>query len=112
MARRKAFSTRKAVAAEPIELEVNGTIFHCETAIPGMVLLDFVATVDLDNPAAAGSAIQGFFKTVIVDADYEAFEKYVRDPANDVDMETLSEMAGWLAEQYMGELPTVPAENA
>lgn len=112
MSAKKVFSTRKAVSKEPVAFAVNDKDFHCVRAIPGMVLLDFISTVDLDNPASAGGAVTNFFKTAIQPEEWEDFLAYTRDPINEVGIDDLSQIAGWLAEQYMGEIPTTPAENS
>lgn len=105
--RRRNFSTKKAGTDDIVMLDVNEAIsFKCASKIPGMVLVDFIAEMDEDNAQSMGVGLQNFFKHALGE-NHEAFLKYVRDPENEVGIDDLSEMAGWLAEQYSDGNPTV-----
>ena len=104
--RRKKFITKKAGTDDVVALDVNDVSFPCNSKIPGMVLVDFISEMDEDNPSAMGKSLTGFLKAAIREDAHEAFFEYCRVPENDVDLDALAEMAGWLAEQYSGENPT------
>lgn len=108
--RRRKFNTKKVRAADDVViLDVNEEFsFKCENSIPGMVLVDFIAEMDEENPSSLGEGLRGFFEAAL-GANHEAFLECVRDPKNEVDISDLAEMAGWLAEQYSGENPTEPS---
>lgn len=102
MARRKTFSTYVATPAEPVELVINDQTFRCQESLPGQVLLDFLAETKMDDPASMVSAINNIFKQAVVEEDYEAWSAFIRDPANNISLNNLSEFAGWLVEEYTG----------
>lgn len=110
--RRRNFNTKKKGTDDVVVLDINGDdpelarSFPCNSKIPGMVLVDFISEMDEDDPASMGSSLTSFFKASIQKDHYEAFLEYVRTPENEVDLEQLAEMAGWLAEQYTGGNPT------
>lgn len=114
--RRKTFSAKKSGTDDVVILDLedpngNAVSFRCNSKIPGMVLVDFISEMDEDKPAAVGGMLQGLFKHAIAEDEYERFTEYVRDIKNEVDLEMLSEMAGWLAEQYSGN-PTMSSSSS
>lgn len=100
MARRKSFTTYNGQVREPIEIEINGRVFACRPMIPGAVILDFMGGIDESAPATMVNALRVLFKEAIVEDQYEAWEEFTRDPENNVDLDLLSEIAGYLAEVY------------
>jgi len=110
MARRKTFNSRQA-STELIELDVNGTVFHALPNLPGAVLLDFVASADDDNAAAMVKAMTQLINQSIVPEELEAWQAFVREPANNVTIELIMEVASYLAEEYTGR-PTQPSEQS
>lgn len=104
--RRKSFSTKKAGTDDVIVLAINDVEFRCTSKIPGVVLIDFISTMDMDDPKSAGQGITKFLQTAIVEEDWILFDAYIREPENDVDLDLLGEACGWLAEQYTGGNPT------
>lgn len=111
--RRKKFSTKKAGTDDVVLLEVNDASFRCHSRIPGMVLVDFISGMDEDDPKSMGIMLKSFFEEAMSPEVFAEFNAFTRDPEQDVDLEALSEMAGWLAEQYSGddsgEAPTGPS---
>ena len=107
MTRRKSFSTY-APTSEPIQIELNDRTFVCLPTLPGAVLLDFTASVAADNPAQMASAISTLIEVSVVPEQRDEWNAYVRDPANNVSIETLAEIAGYLAEEYVSR-PTQPS---
>lgn len=106
--RRKKFNTKKAGSRDDVViLDVNDDhSFHCSPTIPGMLLVDFITMMDEDDPKSMGEGLQQFFSAALGD-NYDGFLAVTRDPANEIDINDLSEMAGWLAEQYSDGNPTV-----
>jgi hypothetical protein len=110
--RRKNFSTKKRGTDDVVALDVNqddpesADSFMCQSKIPGMVLVDFISGMDEDDPAAMGAMLKGFFEAAIKPEELERFMAYTRATENEVEIEDLAEMAGWLAEQYSGGNPT------
>lgn len=101
--RRKEFVTKKAGTDDVVELVVNGTVFPCKSRIPGMVLVDFLSAMDMDDPKTVGDMLKGFFREAFKDGEvYDRFMSFSRDPDNEIGIEDLSGMAGWIAEQYGG----------
>lgn len=108
--RRRKFNTKKAGSRDDVViLDVNDDhSFKCSSTIPGMLLIDFIAMMDEDDAQSMGLGLQDFFKAAL-GSNYEEFLAVTRDPANEIDINDLSEMAGWLAEQYSDGNPTVPS---
>lgn len=115
--RRKNFSTKKQGTDDVVVLDVNegepnAKSFPCNSRIPGMVLVDFISMMDEDDPSSMGRGLSAFFDAAIQENHVEAFKTYTRDPKNQVEVEDLAEMAGWLAEQYAGGNPTVLSQGS
>lgn len=102
MARRKSFTTKPAVADDNVEIEINGTVFPCTDIIPGQVMLDFLAQMDMDDPASLAKSLDALFAAALMPEHLEAWKAFTRDPVNRIDIEKLSEIAGWLAEEFSG----------
>jgi len=111
-ARRKVISTyRPPEEQEPIELELNGTIFHFVPQIAGLELLEFVEQFDslgdlenmdgLEMVSTAKTFTNIMFKTV-VEGEQDKLLAYVKDAKNNIGVETLFEIAMFLMEAYTG----------
>jgi hypothetical protein len=92
---KKSFKTYKPT--ELHELEINERTFHIQF-VPGAVVLDFLSEADTDNPAKMAATINNLLDSAIVPAELEDWHAYIKDPANNVDLDTLSEIAGYVAE--------------
>ena len=108
MARRKSISARSRMNQDPIELEIDDNVFQCQRNIPGIVLLDFMGNIDEDEPSTMAKALNELIFSCLEEHERERFKTYISDPENGVDIEALSEIAGWLAEQYTGRPTTQP----
>ena len=101
MARFKDFGSGSDTPTEPISFKIHGEEFSCREAMQGKILLDLVAkSADTENPAAAADVINDFFKVVLVPESYERFISLTTDPDRIVDVDTLTQIVGWLVEQY------------
>lgn len=102
MARTKSFSTHTGTPAEPVELVINDKTFHCQETMPGQTMLDFLAGTSSEDPASMAGAVEKIFEEAIVPEEYEEWSTYIRARENNVSLDKLSEMAGWLVEEYSG----------
>src|SRR5687768_3096584 len=95
--RRKNFSTKKKGTDDVVILDVNqddpefARSWPCQSKIPGMVLVDFIAGMDEDDPAAMGTMLKEFFEAAIKPESHEDFHEYTRDPKNEVEIDDLAE---------------------
>lgn len=97
---RKSFQT--AAPREIQEFDINGEVFRLNPAIPGAVLLDFIADADEEDSAKMATTIREFLSTAVLTEDQERFWKFVRDPGNNVSLSVLAEVAGYVAEAMSG----------
>lgn len=98
-------STRSFTTYAPTEengFDINGEPFRLNKSVPGVVLLDFLAGASEDDAAAMSKVLTSLFKEAIHDDDYERFLAFIGEKKNNVDLETLAEIAGYLAEKLSG----------
>lgn len=101
MAKFKDFGAGNDIPQEPISFVLHGETFDCKPAIQGKFLLDLVArSGNQDDPAESAKVIGDFFKTVLVNESFQRFTFLSEDSDKIVDVETLSDIVGWLVEQY------------
>lgn len=96
----KDFGADSNVNLEPLSFKLYGEEFHCHPALQGKVLLDTVKNADADNPGAAATVIEDFFKKSLLEESYDRFQALLSDPNKIVTVETLSEITGWLVSEY------------
>lgn len=108
MPRSKSFSSLNVAMPEPLEFNLNNHVWHCQTVLPGAALLDFAAKLDKDSTADMAGAINEFFDMALVVDEKESFAAFLRDPNQRIGIDTLMEIAEWLMEQFMGEVPLAP----
>jgi hypothetical protein len=110
MARFKDFGADQDKPKEDMSFKLHGEEFICRPAIPGKAILNLVAkSSGQDNAGEAANAIGDFFKVVLFPESYERFEALAVDPDRIVSMDKLSEIVGWLAEEY-ADRPTSRSE--
>lgn len=97
---RKSFKTAAPRSDE--EFDINGEVFHFSPNIPGAVLVDFLSEADEDNPAAMAGVVNNLLEAAIIADDIDRFNTFIRDPKNNVDLELLAELCGFIAEQSSG----------
>jgi hypothetical protein len=95
-----------------IELEqTDGTsvteTFHARPRIPGSLMLDLVASGNLESSYQA-AALRQFFERAIVADDRERFIKTLDTAEPAIELPELSNIANWMIEQY-GDRPTLSA---
>lgn len=98
--RRKTFSTYKQQSTDPVEIVLNENVFHFKGTMSGIEILDYFSRLDADNIASAVITIRELLDKTILPEEKEAFEAYLKDPDNGVDVEVLSDIAAYLLESY------------
>jgi hypothetical protein len=102
MARFKDFgSGSNSTPAEPITFKIHDEEFTCRGEIPGKVMLDLVAkSANQEDPANSAAMITDFFNYAMEEESYNRFIALAEDPIRIVTMETLTDIVGWLVEEY------------
>ena len=77
--------------------------------IPGSVLLDFLSGMKESDPGGLARTVMDVIQAAVVPEQWEEFREFVDDPNNGIGLDTLSEIAGYIAEAYSGR-PTSPQE--
>lgn len=122
---RKAFKV--AIAAEPISFDIEAPVrgiqnFRCRDRMSAGTLMRFAelfagledegdSPTDAKAGAAAIPAIKDFFNSALMPEGRERFWDLINDDDEGIPMDTLTEVAGWLAEVYAGERPTGPTSS-
>lgn len=95
------FATRKAKAQEETEIgfDLGETHYDCRPEIQGAVILEFIAAADNGNSGAAAQILP-FFDEVLPEDELEKFKAQLKSKDEIIEMETLSEIVGYLIEEY------------
>lgn len=118
---RKSFAV--AIAAEPISFDIAAPVrgpqnFHCRDRLAAGSLMRFAelfANIQDDGDDAPGDAKQGaaaipaikeFFDSCLMPEARARFWALINDEDEGIPLDTLVEIAGWLAEVYAGSRPT------
>lgn len=93
-ASKKSF-TSKNKKTEPIVFDIDGTEFTALPSVIGAILLDYIEeTADMNN----AQSIREYLKLSMTEEEYTRFDEFTRVPENDIDLETLSDIMGFLIE--------------
>lgn len=101
------------VSDDPILIELetpdgsDSRTFKCRRAVAGSTILDFLSDTSDSDPSGMARAVFGLLKSAIEPSEWEGFREFVDNPDNGVSLEVLSEIAGWVSEQYAAR-PTEP----
>lgn len=123
---RKAF--RVAIAAEPIEFDLGGPEqvpqnFKCRDRLAAGKLMKFAelfssledeaegTPTSAKQGAAAIPALRDFFNAALMPEARTRFWALIDDDEAGIPLDTMVEIAGWLAEVYAGERPTGPTSS-
>lgn len=87
---------------DPLDFDVNGQVFRCIPVLPGTKVLDFTAGMDENNPAKMAEVLTELLDFCIVPEQLDEWHAFADDPKNGVGFELLSEIAGYLLEEYVG----------
>lgn len=91
---RKSFKTY--APTEEHSFDINDEVFRINADVPGYLIVDFMAEADEENASAMASLLTNFFNAAIMEEDHEKWNAFVRDPANHVGLDDLSEIAGYI----------------
>lgn len=102
--RRMKFSTYSEPSGsdDVVILEINDQEFRCQPVLPGIYLMRWISGLDMQDVSSLGTSVEAFLKQAILPEEWERFDDYISDPKNNVDLATLSKMAGELAGTYTG----------
>ena len=91
----------KATPAEPIEFQFteDGEVFEAYPEVSGAVTLELVASAGSDDPSETAAGILSYLKGSMDASTYKRFNKFIKDPANDIRIERLSEVVAYLVEE-------------
>lgn len=99
-ARSRTFGTQTPEEVEPLEFVLHGETFNCRPLLQGAVILDFLSAGNDETGSGTAAQILGIFPSALYPEDYVRFTALIRDPDRIVDLETLSEIVGYLIEEY------------
>jgi hypothetical protein len=85
---------------EPISFKLWGEDFHCVPVIQGKLLLEIVSDSTSDDPAKSALVMDKFFTAVLKPESKKKFDELLSDQEKITTLETLSEIVGWLMEEY------------
>lgn len=105
---RKSFKT--FVAESSLDFEIGGEIFRLNSALPGAILLEFIAGSSSEDPSSMATTIQNMLKASIVTEDWERWDSFTRNPDNGVTLNVLAEVAGYVSEVLSGN-PQSPVQS-
>jgi hypothetical protein len=81
--------------------------FRCRKNVPGSKFLEFMSRADqTENFAAMAGATREIIETALDDESIVAFWEFADNPDNGINLDTLAEIAGFLAESFVGDRPT------
>ena len=109
----KQFGTTKAQPVEESEIGfvLGEQSYVCKPQVQGAVILDFISAAD-DSNVGAASRIMPFFKKVLTESEYKRFDAQVNGDDEIIEMETLSEIVGYLIEEYTTGRPTQASSSS
>jgi hypothetical protein len=102
---KKRFQTHAPTEIQTLEMANEAgvvTEFKMAEAIPGDVLLDYLSNANSENPGEMAQLVRSLLDAAISDEDLDRWHEYIREPSNHVDLNTLSEVAGWASEVLSG----------
>lgn len=99
--RHKSFGTKKKTSVEESDLsfDLGEQTYKCYAEVQGAVILDFVAAADEGGSAAAARIIP-FFDHALPPEELVRFREQLKSPDEIIEMETLSEVVGYLIGEY------------
>lgn len=108
----RTFATREAKPQDQSEVgfTLGKTTYICKPDIQGAVILDFIAAAE-DGATGAAAKILPFFEEVLPEEAHVEFLKQVKGDKEIVDLEPLSDIVGYVIEQYT-DRPTKASEKS
>jgi hypothetical protein len=113
--RHKSFNVINIDDAEPLTFDLGGEEFACYAEVQGKTILDIMRVAAEGDEDTRGVmmavSVLDFFVKVMPPTEYERFEKLMEDEKRIVPMDVLSEIMGWLIEEYT-DRPTKPSSDS
>lgn len=108
----RTFGTRKAGKQKDSQISfiLGETLYTCKPDIQGAVILEFIAAAETGS-AGAAAKILPFFEDVLPEPDLVKFMAHLKSKDEIVELETLSDLVGYLIEEYT-ERPTEESEKS
>ena len=97
--RHKSFGGHKKKAI-PLSFDLDGETFAVHSRLPGAALIDFASAATSEDVSKSTSATLEFFEGAMTDDEHARFNKFIRDPVREVEIEDLAEIVEWLIEEY------------
>lgn len=109
--RHRSFATKKKSEEDlkPVSFDIDDERFFCHPSAAGSTILEFVGATE-EGGGAVAARILPFFNDVMPEDEYARFREYIDDPKRQVDIEVLSDIVGYLAEEYTSGRPTERSE--
>lgn len=114
MVQRRSFTTATD-SDEPVVFDVNGIEFQCRPQISAGIVMKMGELFAGDDPEAGApdipvnemiSIIRQFFNHALKPEDRARFNGMLDDPDTPIPLQTLIDIASWLASVYVGNRPT------
>lgn len=96
MATRKSFQTYQPTETQ--EIELNGAVFPLVPTLPGAVLLDYLSNTNTESPGAMALVVVNLLDSAIAADHLDRWHAFIRDPAQNITLDVLSEVAGYVSE--------------
>lgn len=98
--RHRTFTAAPVSSDEAPSFDLFDETFYGRPAIQGAAILEFVSAADDTNGGSAAKQILAFYKKALTEESHTRFVALIEDPDRVVDLETLTEIVGWLVEEY------------
>lgn len=95
-------SFRSAPSRGAQTFDINGTSFSFSPDIPGATLMDFMSNIDDENPASMVKVLNQLLEAALAPVELQRFNEFVRNPENNISLELLAEICGYIAESSSG----------
>lgn len=97
---RKSFTSKAPV--ENYEIEVNGKVFKLNPALPGYAILGYITNASSGDGGLASAALKDVFKAAIISDQFAEWETFVSDPANNIGLSEIRDIAEYIIETLSG----------
>jgi hypothetical protein len=84
------------------DIEVNGKVFGLNSTLPGYAILGYITNASSGDGGLAAAAIKDVFKSAIVADQFAEWEAFVGDPANNIDLSTIRDIAEYIIDTLSG----------
>jgi hypothetical protein len=82
-------------------------VLRCKASVPGSVFLEFMEDIkNTEDFGGMAKSVRQIIAAGLVDDDIPKFWEFADNPDNGIGLEMLSEIAGWISEQFAGQRPT------